>query len=173
MGIVKLSNFEVRPYRIPAQSESKDLEDFIAQTETAALKRLLGIKLYDELIAGLALDPVPDKWQDLKDGEEYVFSTVTYKYEGLVDLLVPHIFSKWLAEVSDKFTNSGVVRNKVDNSDLVNAATRIAKAQMVYYNKAGDSLRQENTLFGFLFANSADYDDAVFTCPERMNEFGI
>lgn len=174
MRFVALSDFEVRPYRIPDQEENKDLEDFLGEMEESVLRKLLGTALYNEFITAIDGVSPAQKWIDLRDGDTYTFGGEEYEYKGLVDLLVPCLFAYWVKENSDKYTNSGTVRNSpAMNSTAVSPARRISEAYSKFCDKVGNECEYCDTLYGFLLANESSYDDWVFKEPEPMNQFDI
>lgn len=172
--IVSLADFETRPYRIPDQEENRDLESYLADKEEEVLRKLFGTALYNDFIAGIGAGSPLQKWIDLRDGTTYTFGGVEYEYKGLVDLLVPCLFAFWVKENSDKYTNSGTVRNSPTmNSTSVSPARRISEAYSKFCDKVGSECEYCDTLYGFILANDSDYDDWVFTEPEPMNQFDI
>lgn len=171
--ILALSDFEVRPYRIPDQEENKDLLDFIEAREEDILRGLLGTATYNEFVTAIGGSPA-QKWIDLRDGETYTIGDTEYEYRGLVDLLVPCVFALWVKETNDKYTNSGTVRNSpAMNSTALSPSRRISEAYCKFLEKVGDECNHEDNLYGFMYANQADYPDWVFKCPSPMNQFDI
>lgn len=174
MRFVALSDFEVRPYRIPDQEENKDLEDFLTEREESVLRSLLGTETYNDFVDEIDGGTPAQKWVDLRDGKVYTWGGVEYEYKGLVDLLVPCLFAYWVKENSDKYTNSGTVRNSPTmNSLSVSPSRRISEAWTRFCDKVGDECEHEDTLYGFLTANYTDYPDWEFKRPEPMNQFDI
>lgn len=183
---VVLSDFENRPYKIPNQEESKDLQNFIDVAEEKILKSLLGVVLYDELAEGTDMTEslIAQKWLDLRDGDTYSFtgSDLTYEYKGLVSFLVPCIYSLWLTETRDKYTNSSTGFNTSDKFERISPARRIVESYNDFFRQVGNYWNQWNTLYGFLTANTTtynDFDGSLFTAigtddqPNSINEFGI
>lgn len=176
MGILTTSHFLIRPYKIPAQESNQDLIDFIQANEEKLLKNLLGIEFYNVASAGMTDGTIEDKWQALKTGAEYEYAGITFKYEGMFDLLIPMIYSMWLMETFDRHTAAGIVVAKPTESDTVSPSRRISKANAAYFAKAGDAWNHENTLYGFLYANRETYTewDETQWCPRgRVNILGL
>jgi len=174
---VDLTDFEDRPYRIPNQTESKDLAAFLETKEGEVLLELLGYNLKKAFLAGLAADPVLSKWTDLKNGAEYTYGDRTCKYAGLNGLMVPRLYALWLSETRDKFTDIGTVFNTSEQNERVSPSRRIVEAYNIYARLVGDYYNQANTLYGFLVANDGTYTEwdvtQDFTNPGRLNEFGL
>lgn len=67
--LVSVDDFEIT-INIPNTDETpmiNKLNGFIAKYEPEYLTQLLGSALYGEFKAGLELDPIPTKWQSLRD----------------------------------------------------------------------------------------------------------
>lgn len=174
---VSLADFTARPYRVPNQDESTDFIDFIGAAETELVKRLLGHTLYTAFIAGLGEDPVPQKWTDLKVGKAYEYADKQFMWVGMKNLLVPAIFSMWVEENRDKFTNTGTVFNVADKSEHVSPAHRIVRGWNTFAELVGGPNAHVNTLYGFIYATNKaaaeTYADWVFEPPGFINEFGL
>lgn len=171
--MIKVSNYADRPYRILNPGDSPDLQAFIDRVEEQQLKELLGIEFYDALIAGLAASTPAQKWVDLRDGKNYTLNDKTYRYEGLVKMLVPCIYSFWLRERRDTFTTSGSIYTTADKSEHLSPAWRIADAYNAFNRMAGGPRRQVNTLYGFLINSEEDYGNFIWCQPGIMNELGL
>lgn len=132
-----------------------------------------------------------NKWLVLQNGAEYDYVSKTWKWIGLTKLLIPFVYSRWVRDNADAFTGNGVVVANNENSQLISPALRICRAHNDYAEKCGVlrgdqpywigsyhySLSNEDTLYGFLTANKADYEvDGIvwyFCPPALMNIAGI
>lgn len=175
--ILTTAHFSIDPeYKVPNQEEV-DLKTFIDNNQAKVLKQLLGIDFYNAFIAGLDADPIVAKWTDLRDGKNYNYTNVTYRFEGIIDLLKPIIFSKWLHFRAQKLTSAGiVVPDPASAGKLESPARLIGKFNSEFFKKVGDVWAQENTLYGFLYANEATYSEweAEQWCPSgRINILGL
>lgn len=180
--ILQLTDFNDRPYKIPNQNESRDLESWIEAKENELLKLILGYELWKEFTEALdGSGELEQKWIDLRDGAEYEYGGKTYKYNGLVDLLRPAIYALWVPEGTWKFTNSGYVQNEQtpDNSVTLNTSDEF---QAVRWNEFvskcnGFCLSQCNTFYGFMKADEAlaepNYPDWDFTAQKFKNRYGL
>ncbi len=172
--LVDLTDFNTRPYRIPDQTDHKDLVDFMEAKEEDILRSLFGTALYNQYVAGIAAGSPAQKWVDLRDGKVYTYGGVSFEYKGLVDLLVPCIFAYWVKETSDKYTSIGTVQNSSDSNTHVSPSRRITEAYGTFLDKVGDSCYYENTLYGFIEANLTDYSDwRTHNWPGSMNQFDL
>lgn len=135
-----------------------------------------------------------NKWLELQNGAEYDYADKTWKWKGLVHLLVPFITSRYIRDNVDSFSGSAVIVPSNENSSIISPALRICRAHNAYAERCGvarggsslyyrdQSFRYEcllyhDTLFGFLTANREEYEvDGIvwyFESPELMNIAGI
>jgi len=176
--MVELTDFLERPYRISPvhQDESTDLEAFIQAKEAELLRDILGTTLYNAYVAGIAAGPPAQKWVDLRDGKDYTYANITYRFHGLDTLLIPAIFALWVKENADVFTVSGTVRNTPNqNATAVSPARRISEAWGRFLDLTGSECDYRDSLYGFLLANQSDYSftTAEWTTPGSMNAFDL
>lgn len=173
--LLSTTDFEDRPYKVPNQEESADFEAFIEQAEKDVLIELLGYEFYtlmiDEYETSGAIDPI---YEDLVEGAEYDYDGITYKWNGMIHLLQPIVYAKWMDAGSYKFTNIGWIQNSAQQNS-VSLDSEQFKAQYLneFAKKAGINRDMYNTLYGFMEVNSDDYPLAVWTDPKTFNRFGV
>lgn len=175
---LSLSDFNARPYRIPNQAESPDLEQFIEEKEEEILQCLFGYELYTEFMANVDTSGAESRWVNLRDGAEYTYDEKLYRYRGLIDMLRPAIYSLWVDQNAYKFTNVGMVNNNApEKSIVIDAEPHRVKAWNDYVRKAYDRGSRKNTLHGFMEANESDYDswefDEYAPCVAYQNRFSL
>lgn len=173
---VELTDFLERPYRIPHQEESTDLEAFIQSKEAELLRDILGTTLYNAYTTGIAAGSPAQKWVDLRDGKDYTYANVLYRFHGLDTLLVPAIFALWVKETSDVYTSSGTVRPQpASNNTGISPRRRIAEAWGKFQDLVGSECDYRDSLYGFLLANESDYSfvTSEWTTPGSMNAFDL
>lgn len=176
---LQLSDFTGRPYRIPNQEESPDLEAFIAREEKSILICLMGYEMYTEFAANAVTSDPEDRWAALLNGAEYSYSNKTYKYNGVVDMLVPAVYSRWLDKGAYKFTNVGYMQNNAPNESKVMEDQEPFRIESWndFVRKAYDCGNQKNTWYGFMRANESDYPtwehDVCDACFQYQNRFGL
>lgn len=179
---VPIASFNKVPYNIPAKELSNDnglsyrttFSNFVDTSEATILKKLWGIKLYDQFIAGinpLSLDYPEERWMNLEYGAQYEFRGITYEWVGLVTLLTPYIYAQWLNATFDNHSETGISIPKVENAEVISPGLRIVRAWNDFYSHAGNRDKVDNSLFGFLYVNASDYVDWVFTDVGNMNRF--
>src|SRR5690606_35668152 len=102
-------------------------------------------------------------------------NNTTYKYNGLKDLLVPAVFSRWVDQNNYRLTAAGFVQTAPaqENLTVVDPEPFIVSAWNDFVTQAGECYNQRNTLYGFLKANENDYPDLDFTPPTLKNRYGL
>lgn len=185
--IITPSDFDDRPFKIPNQEESGDLEGFIDDAEIdLAVKHLLGLDLWDEFITAVTSSGVLDqKWLDLRDGATYQYQNVNYKYNGWVDLVRPGIYSLWQPEGTWKYTNVGWVQNKANSAPQAGNQSELLEDQYVFHVKywnqfvekvgyqSANCYNYKNSFYGFMKANETTYDGWIFNTPVFKNRFDL
>lgn len=142
-----------------------------------------------------------NRWVRLKWGDSYLYYGRPQKWYGFNRLVVALIYYLWTKYTYDSQTGSGIVVTANENSTTVSPAARLSRAWNAYARLcAGDFPNVvdpnflvwpelENSLFGYLYLNSATFDDLVvnvpgfntfkaylaysFTFPGKTNVFGI
>lgn len=171
---LSLTDFEDRPYRIPNQEESTDLENFITEAEEAVLIDLLGYELYSEFVADIDTSDPEDRWINLRDGAEYTYDNKLYKYNGIVDMCRPAVYSLWIDPGTYKFSNVGYIRNKPSQeAEVIDPEVFTVSTWNNFVKKAYDCGSHRNTLYGFIKANESDYPTWQLTSPEYRNRLGL
>lgn len=145
IGEIAIPNIDQRPNTI---------QDNIDKYEKEILICLLGQKLYDEFIAGLAITPtVPQIWLDLKDGKDFILPynghDVTLKWNGFVNadkisLIAYYVYYQIRYEEISTTTSVGEVRGKVENSELVNETRKMLNAWRKFLHLYGELVYSEN-----------------------------
>lgn len=83
---------------------SANLDAFIAKYEPKVLRMLLGPVLYGELVAGLADEPILEKWSDLK-------STVT-------PIIANYVYYWYIRDQVTQTTGVGNVKPSTENGNI-------------------------------------------------------
>lgn len=116
-----------------------------------------------------------NKWLLLKNGNDYEYSDNDYEWYGMVKMLKPYVYSKWLTDQYDTHTSAGVVVANTENSTVISPARRIAAAYNKFSEIAGAKYCTENSLYGYFVANEVLYPDAATDFKEQgfMNAWNI
>lgn len=190
---VQKSDFDYRPYNVPYKQlgnydehgtliddeMSEEFAAYVTEKEPEILKKLLGLKLYNEFTEALLEDYPDDKWLELRDGVEYEHCKIDYEWVGMRKLLIPYIFAMWLRDNFDNYDENGVTLPKVENAEPVDPALRIVTAWNKFYKMAGEGYglcdyNFKNSLYGFLTVNKAEkYPDWRYTDVGAMNRFNL
>ncbi len=112
-------------------------------------------------------------WLKLKNGADYEYGGLTHVWEGMTVLLKPFIFSEWVKDNHQPLTGIGTVSPNAENAIPVNPGRIIAKSWNDFAGKAGSNYDSIDTLYGFLVANIADYEDWTFCDPGFKNVFNL
>lgn len=185
--IITAADFEDRPYKIPNQEESGDLEGFIDTTEEdIAVKHLLGLDLWEEFSdAAQSSGSIDAKWLALRDGATYEYLGVNYFYKGWIDLIRPGIYSLWQPEGTWKFTNVGWVENRANSAPQGGNQSQLIEDQYVFHVKywntfvekvgytVSNCYNYKSSFYGFMKANESDYDGWVFNTPLFKNRYDL
>lgn len=187
---VTASDFARKEYSIPnLDSVINSFNSFIERREKEALKSLLGLTLYDSFIDGLDEDYPEERWLALKNGARYMYNGKEYEWVGMKELLIPYVYSEWVANDETILTGVGTGQSKTENLKRLKPVKKISDAFNDYSEKAGGCCEYKNTLYGFLyqegqagtFDNTFDesfqtfieYLNVNFKEPGHMNAFGI
>lgn len=173
--LLKTSHFTVRPYRVNHVESNPDFISFLETAEKEILIAILGYQLWADVTANGSLSAV---LTNLRDGAEYEYNDVTYKYDGLVDLLKPAALSMWVEVKNWTLTESGYVeKSPQENNTVIDPAGHVVTLWNMYVAKVGDCYAHQNkglgTLYGFMMANREDYTAWEFQLPEKKNRFGL
>lgn len=185
--IIEASDFDNRPYKVPNQEESPDFVSYIVEKEQyLAIRYLLGCDLWDDFAEAIEGSGVLEqKWIDLRDGANYVYGGVTYKYGGWVDMIRPAVYSLWQPDGSWKFTNVGWVQNKASSAPQAGNQSELIEdpyAFMVKYwnefvTKVGFDVSYgyncKHSFYGFMKVNESNYPGWVFSFPHFKNRHDI
>lgn len=142
-----------------------------------------------------------NRWARLVYGDMFAYYGRPQKWYGMKRLTVPLIYALWTKFTYDNQTSIGVSTAKKENSVVISPSVRIARAMNKYADLcAGDWPNildprailwpeLENSLFGYLYLNSATWDDLVgpnmgfndfksylaysFVYPGYTNSFGV
>lgn len=172
---VEASDFDDIPYKIPNQEEMRNILDWLEKEEAKLLKKVLGLRLYNEFIEGLETSgDIEQRWIDLREGTTYEYNEKLYEYLGVVDFIKPYIVSLWNDLMYRKQTTSGVIINQgQQNTQVQTPDYEVVKYWNEASGKIGDSCERENTLYGFLKANESDYEDLEFCSLPLKNQFNL
>jgi len=164
------------------------LNDTIARVEEDVLANyVLGRKLYNEFITGLAVLPTPlSKWTDLKNGKTYDITVenqiISVKYAGLADMLKYFVFYDFMIHNFQRYTNLQFGEQVNGNSANLTPLFSLPAIYNEGIKKVGFINNELNvysilpTVFNFIYnANSVSttYENWIFFEMKRINAFSI
>lgn len=148
-----------------AVSVGERLDWFINKFEPQFLLQVLGYELDKAFAAGLAEDPVPQKWADLKDGVEYTgLDGRLRKWRGFIETVVEgedgqkqsmianYVYYFFMRGVVTQTTGIGETVTKAENADIVSPADKMCYAW-------NEMIRWVRELVYFLDSKVADYPE--------------
>lgn len=132
MSLIDATYF-VNELDIPGQSNTVDstgsaLSSFIVKYETRYLKELLGLDLYAEFQAGLLIDPIEQKWIDLRNG----LRNETTKESPIAN----YVYYWWMRNHASRTSAIGEVVPVAENSERTSPIGKMVRAwnEMVDWN---------------------------------------
>ena len=111
------------------QIEVRDnLDIFITKYQKRFLTLLLGETLYVEFMAGLKLDPIPAKWEALRDK--------LVDAETKESPIANYVYYWYIRDVTVQTVGVGQVKSKAENATIVSPAGKMVRAwnEMVQWN---------------------------------------
>jgi hypothetical protein len=172
MTLIDNTYFSIEPLYIPnagtntagisqklTSDKTLEVNRLIVKREKEYLVKMLGTKIYDLFIAGLAATPTIDqKWLDLRD--KFVDST------NKLSPIANYCYCFYLRNMPT--TDLGIVVPKVENATLLSPATKIADVW-------NDMVQQNYELCQWLVDNCDTYEDAEhdILLPPYVENYGL
>lgn len=155
MSLIGTAIFEGEIF-IPQLSQldvQESLQGFIDKYEPKLLRKLLGVPMYTELAAGMAVAPpnVPDpKWTALMGGAEY--DDGTKYWDGLGVLIADYVYWFFMFDYNVHTVQVGVAKPKSENAAPASPVHKMVRA----WNEFVDLTCN---MHEFIKHNAADYPD--------------
>jgi len=89
---------------------------YIDEYEPKCLEKVLGYSLNKDFQEGLLIEPVPQIWQDLRDGKEFTYEGTLKKHEGIYKIIARYVFFYIVRNISNYVSDSGVKVNQTNNT---------------------------------------------------------
>lgn len=135
---------------------------YITDYQYNLLIDMLGAELYNDFNT----NPTSQKWIDLLNGKTYTDCWANVQnWRGLKDLLIPYVYANFTLENYKKQVQSGVVKPKFENADILNERER----KEVAFAANNEFVKKWAECFNFLYSNNADYTD--FECYFKKKYF--
>lgn len=180
--IVSASDYVSLPFKLPMIDEVEEgLTSFIVVEQEDILRKILGHLLYSKLNSGLSEETPDDKWIKIRDGAEFSFSNVYYKYYGLKSIIKPYIYYRWLKKTYKNHAGNGIVVPDVENGEPITPKDDLLKAWNSFSFNVGTCFNSDS-LLSYLYHNRELYDSEFsetfltylmhnFKIQKRLNEF--
>jgi hypothetical protein len=150
-----------------------ELNSYISIYEPEYRNAVLGVDLNNDFEAGLGEATIDPKWLALRDGAEFEYQDVKYKWVGFTNTLKEspiayYTFWKFMSDKNFLFTGIGTV---ISNSENSNRVSPINYLVTVWNRMVNDNRILEK----FLLANESDYPnyEPFDTLTEPINIHGI
>lgn len=155
------SDFGILPYLIP-NTNTPDVSDqltlFIAKEQEEILKKLLGKLLYKAFDLGLSIDPIDQRWLNIRDGAEFGPDNER-TWGGLKQMLIPYIYHQWLLRTFDQHTDIGITISQAENSEVINPSRRLVDSWNDFQSKVG--CFYQDGIYGFIYYSDNVYTDVI------------
>lgn len=141
---------------------SDSLERFIDKYEPKLLRRLLGVDMYNDLIAGIFVvppAPIDQKWIDLIEGADY--GSPVSEWVGLKYLIVDYVYYYFQQDYNVHTIQVGVAKPKSENSVAASPVQKMVRAWNEFVDWTCDMHR-------FIKANADDYPNYVHMDRESI-----
>ena len=163
-NIITISNFEGRYSLSVTTYGTETLNDFITQYQYDLLIDMLGTELYNTYNN----DDTLAAWLALKNGSTGYTDYCGYvrNWRGLADLMVPYIFSHYIIFNSKKAVQSGSVKPKFQNADVLSEF----QLKQMAYQAWNDFVNKWNECYNFLYTNNSTYTDFELHFKQKYNQ---
>jgi len=175
MALIDKTYFQKRITAIPNLKDEvlQDLNDHISLYEHDYLNNVLGVDLKNDFETGISLPTPAEKWTKLRDGAEFEYEDIKYKWSGFNNIIkdspIAYYIMYWFVRNNNtSFTGIGAVTSNSENS------TRIDPRRILVDNW-NSMVKHNDILEKFLKANESDYSnyEPLDTLTEIINVYGI
>jgi len=184
------NTYFVRGLSLPVDEIASELNSYIVSLEPEILNKILGYSLTKAFLAGLETETesedeftefegesfedetsIEQKWLDLRDGAEFVYSGKTYKWMGFANtekksIIANYVYVKFTTETAVNVTGTGAGIIQKENSVKVDNR----QAQVRAWNEMIDMIR---LLHMFIIVNLEDYEDFEGENFGKTNIFNV
>lgn len=152
MSIIKPEIF-VDDIFIPQLSQlpvEEAVQGFIDKYEPKVLRKLLGVKMYNDALTASAVDPVAAPWADFFDGADY--DSGSKHFDGLKLLIADYVYWFYMFDYNVQTVQVGVAKPKSENATPASPVHKMVSAwnEFVYLTCS---------MHDYLRANEEDFPD--------------
>ena len=106
-----------------SSDEQQLFAEFIAKTQADFLRKVLGVELYNAVVAA------PNTFDGLLNGEDFTYSGSLFHFNGVTEILRYYVYVLWMQNNAAFTTGSGTTQPKHENSTEVSSGLLIVRAQ--------------------------------------------
>lgn len=130
------------------------IQDYIDRYEDIYLVELLGVELYNQFIADLDTNNVPQDPKFIKLFEPFneQISFTLMISRGMKDMLIGFIYFQYLKDLITQTTSVGVTKPQEQNSKVITSHTTI-------YGRYNESVKTYNAIQEYILFSMTDYAD--------------
>lgn len=168
--------------QITDQAVAAAMNLFIAKYEEDFLTSLFGYPLYKAFQAGIAADPIEDKWASIKSGKEYTYNGNLKKYRGILmtsgslkrSPIANYVYFKYQKDNASFTTGSGERKPKSAVSINVSPGIKMIRAwnEMVKWNREFIEF-MEYSYGAYPEYDNYPMDSNRYFLLQTINQFGI
>lgn len=151
-SIINISDFDSGRFSIAVNSfQESELQEYINQYQKEALIDLLGLELYDLLMADLDVNGVPQSQIYLEIFNDF-YKEIYGEYErsrGIKFYLKGIVYFHYVRDLYNRQTTVGVKKMKGENSDNVNVFD--------IYTRYNNSIETGKVIQAYIYDNDSDY----------------
>lgn len=144
-------------------------DNCLTKYQNEFLRTILGVKMYNELIAGLAENPILEKWSNLKEGCDFTYTDNSeYHLQGLKEALKYYSYVKYQKATA---TTATIQSNVIKKSDIA----IIAEPTLKVVDAINQCIEILEELEFYIKWKNTDYPNFIFSNPfsNRANLLGI
>lgn len=145
MSLIDQSYFqsELAVAGLSSPAVSANFDRFISKYEKKILRRLLGDQ-YSDFKTAIAIDPIPEPWNELVNGNDDWMGLVN---EDKQSIIANYIYYYWNANLAYQSTSIGTVVPKAENATVVGPARQMVRAwnEMIEWIDDFDHYMRDNS----------------------------
>lgn len=151
---VNIGDFENKFELSSGMYSNNKIQEYIDRYEDIYLVELLGVELYNQFIADLDVNNIPQDAKFIKlfnpFNEQISFTLMISR--GMKDMLIGFIYFQYLKDLITQTTSVGVTKAQEQNSKVITSHTTI-------YGRYNESIKTYNAIQEYILFNMNDYAD--------------
>lgn len=134
--------------------EQAKIQAYIDKYERQYLVKLLGVELFNQFIADLDVNKVPQSAIYQKIYEPFEYDNIDcyiYISEGMIEMIKGFIYYQYLKDLTNQVAVSGNVRQKGENSE------NVSTLNTMIYTRYNESVRTYKSIQKYICDYNSDY----------------